>query len=206
MTQATTTHTNTLRRAHPTAVRAALRSCVRRLIKQTDGSTSSPPTGTGSLQADNNITQFIYGDVASGLNGLLSKIIYPTLSQTLQYDQRDRITQSTDAAAGSALALDAATSQTTKNQYDAAGHQTAVTDPAARSTGTRYDALGRVNQTTDASTGSAQAPAGGLTQYGYDARGNLISVTDANGNIHRYAYDRLDRMVMEIRPLGQFQE
>lgn len=24
-----------------------------------------------------------------------------------------------------------------------------------------------------------------------------------SGNIHRFAYDRLDRMVLEIRPLGQ---
>jgi RHS repeat-associated protein len=151
------------------------------LAKQTDG--------------NNNVTQFVYGDVASGFNRLLVKIIYPTLSQDLQYDQRNRITQSTDTAAGSAIALDGASSQSSKNQYDAVGNLTVVIDPANRNSGTRYDSLGRVNQTTD--------PANGTTQYGYDARGNLVSVQDAKGNTHRFAYDRLDRMVMEIRPLGQ---
>jgi RHS repeat-associated protein len=152
-----------------------------RLIKQTDG--------------NNNVTQFVYGDQASGFNRLLVKIIYPTLSQDLQYDQRNRITSSTDTAAGSAIALDGASSQSTWNQYDAAGNTTVVTDPANRNSGTKYNGLGQIVQTTD--------PANGTTQYGYDARGNLITVQDAKGNIHRFAYDRLDRMVLEIRPLGQ---
>ncbi len=152
-----------------------------RLVKQTDG--------------NNNVTQFVYGDVASGLNGLLVKVIYPTLTQDLQYDQRNRITSSTGSAAGSAIALDGSASQTTKNQYDAAGNLTVVTDPAGRSTGTTYNAFGEITQTTD--------PANGVTQYGYDARGNLISVKDAKGNTHGFEYDRLDCMVKEIRPLGQ---
>jgi RHS repeat-associated protein len=183
MMQPTTHNANKTRCAHPAVVRAVLRSrvCGVRLTKQTDG--------------DNNVTQFIYGDQASGLNRLLARIIYPTLSQDLQYDQRDRITKSTDTSAGSALALDASPSQTTTNQYDATSNLTAVTDPATRTTATKYNGLGQITQTTD--------PSGGITQYGYDARGNLTSVTDAKGNIHRFAYDRLDRMVMEIRPLGQ---
>jgi len=160
-----------------------------RLTQQTDG--------------NGNVTQFQYGDQASGLNGLLTRIIYPTLSQDLQYDQRNRITQSTDASTssaqagdtGSALALDGAPSQTTRNQYDRAGRLTQVTDPAGRTNGTTYNAHGEITQVTD--------PAGNSTRYGYDARGNLTSVTDANGNTHRFDYDKLDRMVKEIRPLGQ---
>ena len=152
-----------------------------RLIKQTDG--------------NGNTTQFQYGDQASGLNGLLVKIIYPTLSQDLQYDQRDRITRSSDTAAGTALALDNGATQTTSHQYDAAGNLTQVTDPAGRNNGTRYNAHNEITQSID--------PAGNTTDYGYDARGNLISVTDAKGNTHRFDYDKLDRMVKETRPLGQ---
>jgi RHS repeat-associated protein len=152
-----------------------------RLVKQTDG--------------NGNVTQFVYGDQASGLNGLLIKIVYPTLNQDLQYDQRNRITRSTDSATGNALALDGASNQTTQSQYDAAGNLTDVTDPAARNTSSSYNAFGEITRSTD--------PAGGATQYGYDARGNLVTVTDAKGNIHRFEYDKLDRMVKEIRPLGQ---
>ncbi len=152
-----------------------------RLVKQTDG--------------NNNATRYIYGDQTSGPNGLLAKIIYPTLSRDLQYDRRDRIVGTTDSSAGAALALDASPAQTTRNTYDRAGNLTAVTGPANRTTATSYDGLGQVTRTTD--------PEGNSTGYGYDARGNLISVTDAKGNTHRYEYDRLDRMVKEIRPLGQ---
>jgi len=144
---------------------------------------------------NSNVTQLVYGDSTSGLNRLLAQVIYPTLSQTLKYDNRDRITQSTASAAGTALALDGSPTQTTQNQFDAAGNLTTVTDPAIRATATKYNGLGQTTQTTD--------PAGGITRYGYDARGNLISVTDPKGNIHRFSYDRLDRTVMEIRPLGQ---
>jgi large repetitive protein len=152
-----------------------------RLIKRTDG--------------NNNVTQFVYGDSASGLNGLLNKIIYPTLSQDLQYDQRDRIIQTTDSSAGLAQPLDGSPNQTTINQYDSAGNLISMTDSAIRTTGIRYDALGQVSQTID--------PANGTTQYVYDPRGNLLTVTDAKGSSHRFEYDNLDRMVKEIRPLGQ---
>jgi RHS repeat-associated protein len=152
-----------------------------RLVKQIDG--------------NNNATQYQYGNAASAFNRLLVQIIYPTLSQTLQYDNRDRITQTVDSATGSALALDGSTTQTTKQSYDAASNLIAVTDPANRTTGTTYNAYGQVTQTTD--------PAGGITHYGYDARGNLSTVTDAKGNTHQYQYDRLDRLLKEIRPLGQ---
>ena len=152
-----------------------------RFVKYTDG--------------NNNVTQLIYGDSTSGLNRLLTKVIYPTRSQELKYDNRNRVTQSNASAAGIALVLDGSSTQTSKNQYDAAGNLTSVTDPASRSASTKYNAFGQASQTSD--------PAGGITQYGYDARGNLISVTDPKGNIHRFSYDRLDRMVMEIRPLGQ---
>ena len=152
-----------------------------RLVKQIDG--------------NNNLTQYQYGDAASGLNRLLINILYPTLSQSLQYDQRDRITRTTDAATGAALPLDGSPSQVTQHQYDKAGNLITETDPANRSTGTQYNAYGQATQTTD--------PAGGLTQYGYDPRGNLTSVKDAKGNTHRYQYDKLDRLVKETRPLGQ---
>jgi RHS repeat-associated protein len=152
-----------------------------RLVKQADG--------------NNNVTQFIYGDQATGMNRLLVRIIYPTLSHDLQYDQRKRIIQTVDTSAGAALALDASPTQTTLYQYERKGHHTATINPASRSTNTRYDGLGRVTQTTDT--------AGGMTQYGYDTRGNLTKLTDAKGNIHHFEYDRLDRMVREIRPLGQ---
>jgi YD repeat-containing protein len=39
--------------------------------------------------------------------------------------------------------------------------------------------------------------------HAHRSTGNLISVKDAKGNTHRYEYDKLDRMVKEIRPMGQ---
>jgi RHS repeat-associated protein len=145
-----------------------------RPIKYTDG--------------NKNVTQFQYGDAASGLNRLLTKVIYPTFSQDYTYDNRDRVTQASNN-------IDAGTQQTTAANYDNVGNLTKITDAASRSTATAYNAYGQVTQTTDAK--------GGITYYTYDARGNLSTVKDAMGNTHTFTYDKLDRMVKEARPLGQ---
>ena len=145
-----------------------------RLVKTTDG--------------NGNATQYVYGDEASGLEGLLTRIVYPTFAQELKYDTRNRVVQTI-------AVLNATTSHTTAIAYDAAGNQSSMTDPEGKVTQYSYDALNRLTKITD--------PANGVTEHAYDNRDNLTSLKDPRGQTHRFEYDKRNLKTKETRPLGQ---
>lgn len=145
-----------------------------RILKQTDG--------------NGNVTQNIYGDIDSGLDGLLIRTIYPTYSQEFRRDTRGRITEVVDI-------VDANTRYSTKATYDVTGAITSNIDSEGKIKTYEYDALRRLIRITD--------PLQGITTYVYDNRNNLIRVQNPRGKSHRFEYDRRNLMIREIRPLGQ---
>lgn len=147
-----------------------------------DGRASKKIDGNG------NTTSYVYGDEASGLDGLLVKIVYPTFTQELKYNNRNRVSQTI-------AILDATTRYTTTTTYDAKGNVLTNTDAENKTTTNTYDALGRLKTVTD--------PATGVTEYTYDQRDNLLSLKDPKGQTHRFTYDRLNRKLTETRPLTQ---
>ena len=121
--------------------------------------------------------------------GLVARILFPTFTRELHYDRRDRVISQTDI-------LDDNERETTRYAYDAAGNLITKTDPANRTTAYAFDNLGRTQVITDA------LPA--ETRFVYDNRDNLREVIDGNGNpAFRYEYDRNDRVIAELRALGQ---
>jgi len=141
-----------------------------------------------TIDGNNNAITSIYGDAQTGLEGLLTKTVYPTYTQELKYDTRNRPVQTIDI-------LNATTSHITAITYDAAGNRTAVTDPEGKTTQYTYDSLNRLVKITD--------PANGVTENTYDNRDNLITLKDPKGNAHRFEYDKTIRKTKEIRPMGQ---
>jgi RHS repeat-associated protein len=152
--------------------------------------TEYDPDGRVSKKIDGNgnVTTYVYGDEASGLNNLLVKIVYPTFSKEFKYDNRDRVTQTIDV-------LDLATRYTEVATYDAKGNPLTSTDKENKTTVNTYDALGRLKTSTD--------PATGVTILTYDNRDNLLNLKDPKNQIHRFTYDQLNRKLTEVRPLGQ---
>lgn len=140
------------------------------------------------IDGNGNATSYVYGDEASGLNNLLVKIIYPTFSQELKYDSRNRVTQTIDI-------LDSATHYTVTTTYDVKGNRLTNTDKENRTTSYTYDALGRLKTVIDAATG--------VTEYSYDNRDNLLSLKDPKNQTHRFTYERLNRKLTETRPLTE---
>jgi len=119
-----------------------------------------------------------------------STINFPTFTRTMTYDKRGRVSVITDI-------LDPYTSQSTTVAYDGIGNEVSTTDLAGRVTKNTYDALSRLATVTD--------PTGGVTAYTYDVFDNLLSVKGAKGNLaFRYEFDKANRKVKELRPMGQF--
>jgi RHS repeat-associated protein len=140
------------------------------------------------IDGNGNVIQYIYGDVASGLNELLVKTIYPTFAQEYKYDKRNRIVDTTDI-------MDTAMRYSRKTSYDAVGNVLTATDPNNKTTINTYDNLGRRKTVTD--------PLQGVTQYTFDNRDNLIALADPKQQPHRFTYDRINRTRTEVRPMEQ---
>lgn len=134
-----------------------------------------------------NITTYEYGAPGSGLEGLLTAVLYPTFREEYRYDPRGRKTQVRQV-------LDADNAQTTHLSYDATGQLIGHIRPGGATTIMRYDGLGRAIETIDA--------LGGKTKQSWDALDNPLTLTDANNNTHRFNYDANGRLISETRPLG----
>ena len=138
-----------------------------------------------------------------------------------EYDARSRLTFVTDAAgettrllydgAGRSIAEEDAAGNRVETERDPAGNPVRVTvhqrstgglvAPRAQTTEAAYDALDRLVLRVDAG--------GHATRWTHDARGNVLLVSDpqgpvpaggglnAPGNVRRFEYDALDRLVLE---------
>lgn len=141
--------------------------------------------------AGNVITLEYYAEAPTneGGAGLVARIVFPTFTRELHYDRRDRVISQTDI-------LGEHERQITRYAYDAAGNLITKTDPANRATTYVFDNLGRTQTITD--------PLPAETRFVYDNRDNLREVVDGNDNpAFRYEYDRNDRVIAELRALGQ---
>ncbi|MBI3560334.1 MAG: RHS domain-containing protein [Gammaproteobacteria bacterium] len=140
------------------------------------------------IDGNGNVTQYVYGDAASGMNNLLVKTIYPTYTQEYKYDLRNRIVESINLP-------DANTRLSSKSTYDAAGNIITTTDENAKTTTNTYDAFSRFKATADTLQG--------VITYNYDNRNNLLNVKDPKGQNNGFTYDRLNRKLSESKSLRQ---
>jgi RHS repeat-associated protein len=129
------------------------------------------------IDAENNTIQYSYA------NNLFHKVQTPTSTEIFEYDNLNRIKQTTQQA----------NSRNTirKMGYDQNGNSTSSTDAQDKTTGYEYDSLNRVKKITDAE--------GGITEFTYDARDNLLQVKDPENRLTIYTYDKNDQMVTETK-------
>jgi RHS repeat-associated protein len=133
------------------------------------------------------------GTLAGQIGTLLApnQVQYPTFTQQIKYDARERPTNRTlihTNAQGNESLVSAVS-------YDKRGQVLSETDANSKPRSYLYSALGRLIEFTDA--------LGNKTKAQYDVRGNLIQLEDAKGHLTRFEYDRNDRLVKETLPLGQ---
>jgi RHS repeat-associated protein len=101
-----------------------------------------------------------------------------------QYDHKNRLTQTTNAAG-----------DVSTTAYDAVNNVTCVTAPDLNVTCNSYDALNRVVSVTDS--------IGLVSTASYDADDNRLTSGDGNGHVTSYAYDALNRQTTATDPLGK---
>ncbi len=130
-----------------------------------------------TIDGEGNATQFNYAD------GLLRSIQYPTYKEFLEYDNRNRIKQTTQQANSR--------NYVQKRGYDPLGNMADNTDAENNETIYDYDVLNRVKKITDAEEG--------VTEFFYDARDNLLQVKDPEGRLTIYTYDKNDRLRTETK-------
>lgn len=117
----------------------------------------------------------------------LKSIHYPTYSESLAYDARERVNLRTRAGNDRQYF--------TRYQYDKTGNLSEHTDAKGQPEQYQHDRLGRLIKIVDAEQGE--------TQLAYDARNNLLSVTDPEGRVTRYRYNRNDQRTAEIKPAAE---
>lgn len=141
------------------------------------------------LQTDysGNQTKYEYGLPNSSFAGLLTKVTYPTYSESYDYDNMGN-------AISVSQQLDNNTVLNSRNSYDQQGQIISQTDAAGRTSQSAYDALGQVTTDTDALSGK--------TLYQYDLVGNITTLTDQNGNQYHLKYDQNNNLIKETRTLG----
>jgi RHS repeat-associated protein len=159
-----------------------------------------------------------------------TRYTYNTAGQPLTItDPIGTVTQYTYDAAGNRLTAvaDAGAgrlNRTTSFAYDSRGDPLTVTDPRGNVTTFTYDDKRRPLTTTTPPTASAglvtastydpdgrvvqvrQSSAGTIlrtTSATYTPSGKTATATDANGNVTRFAYDLLDRLVSTFGPMGR---
>lgn len=117
----------------------------------------------------------------------LKNIHYPTYSETLDYDARERVSQRSRAGNDRQYY--------TRYQYDKTGNLSEHTDAKGQPEQYEHDRLGRLIKIVDAEQGE--------TLLTYDARDNLLSVTDPEGGVTSYRYNRNDQRTAEIKPSAE---
>ncbi|ARN20016.1 hypothetical protein A4W93_08865 [Piscinibacter gummiphilus] len=116
---------------------------------------------------------------------------YPTFSELVRFDERERPTSRTFLNPTSTGVEGLVTS----TKYDRNGNVTETTDAQGKTTFRAYDALGRPTSITNS--------LGKRLEFTWDTRSNLIAFKDFEGKVSSYTYDRANRMLTERSPLGQ---
>ena len=144
-----------------------------------------------------NVTEYSY-NIADGSNtGTLASLIdpaevkFPTFSKRLRYDQRDRTVNDTLINPG----VQGTATITSHVEYDKRGLPKTETDSYQKASFTVFNAFSQPTEALNRLNNK--------NQMLYDARGNLIQVTDALKHNYKFEFDRNDRVVKAILPLGQ---
>jgi RHS repeat-associated protein len=130
-----------------------------------------------TVDGEGNSTQFNYAE------DLLRSIQYPTYKELMDYDNRNRVKQTTRQANSR--------NYIQKRGYDPLGNMASSTDAQDNVTAYEYDVFDRVKKITDAE--------GGITEFTYDARDNLLQVKDPEGRLTIYTYDKNDHLLSETK-------
>lgn len=130
-----------------------------------------------TVDGEGNTTQFNYAE------DLLRSIQYPTYKELMEYDNRNRVKQTTQQANSR--------NYIQKRGYDPLGNMASNTDAQDNATGYEYNVLNRVKKITDAE--------GGITEFAYDTRDNLLQVKDPEGRLTIYTYDKNDSLLSETK-------
>lgn len=160
------------------------------LVTHTDGDNQETHFGydeRGRLNSisdsDGNVTKREYLDGVT--ENLVSAIDYPTYRQTYIYDKHLRQITSKEKVGDSDVKI-------MRTGYDGVGNIILRIDVKGQRTVLAYDNLNRLVSQTNSN--------GNVIGYKYDNRDNLLSVTKENGVLlHRYTYDRNNRVMTEIR-------
>ncbi|MBE1488907.1 LamG-like jellyroll fold domain-containing protein [Plantactinospora soyae] len=94
---------------------------------------------------------------------------------------------------------------TVNTAYDAFGQAVATRDALGNVRRTTYDRLGRpvmASQPVYAPPGVPVVPSAPTKKTSYDGLGNPVEVTDPRGNVTRFTYDRLNRVLTRDGPGG----
>ncbi|PIT54762.1 hypothetical protein BHC44_03235 [Snodgrassella alvi] len=151
--------------------------------------------------AAGNITSVEYGGKGSGLDGLIVKTLYPTYTETYNYNTIGLPTSVSQV-------LDNNTSLMTSISYNEQGLPASITNPDGSTFMARYDAYGNIIKTIDALGGeisnswdemgnleSITDPGGRSYTFSYDNNGNLIKETGTSGNQTEYIYNTVDQLI-----------
>ena len=134
-----------------------------------------------------NQISYEYGAPGTSQAGLLTKINYPTYSESYDYDNMGNTISVNQQ-------LDSNTQISSHSSYDQLGQQISRTDAANRTSQSQYNALGQITADIDALSGK--------TQYQYDLSDNLSTLTDAKGNQYHFEYDQNNNLLKETKTLG----
>lgn len=136
--------------------------------------------------AGNSLT-YQYGEKGSNLANLLVKIVYPTFSETYNYDALGNITEINQI-------LNANTTLTNRQIYDQSGLLTSIVDADLRTSQIKYNSLGQAVKSIN--------PLGYETSYMLNFLGNITQMTDANGNQYLFEFDNNNNLIKETKALG----
>lgn len=132
-----------------------------------------------------------YGAIGSGLEGLETRVFYPTYSEAFKYDELNRPAQISQT-------LDSNTSLVSHISYNKLDEVTHIIKPNNSSLIFEYDALGNIIKQIK--------PLGGETKQAWDIFGNITQVLDAKGNIYTFDYDKNNNLTKETYALGSIIE
>lgn len=140
-------------------------------------------------QVDNADNTFIYkyGEKDSSLAGLLATTVYPTFTETYNYDALGNNTEVNQW-------LDIDTVLNNHIIYDQLGLVNSTTNAANKTTQFKNNALGQEIKSINALSGEIS--------YSRDLFGNITNVTDAKGNQYRFEYDKNNNLIKETKALG----
>jgi RHS repeat-associated protein len=156
----------------------------KRLIKRTDAMGNATRYGyeLPSEEATTSSTR--------AFSRFATSITYPTYSKAIKFDAAARVTSKEFVFEK----LDGAGQFAQNRTYDSRGYLTR-SETAGKEIRLAYNLLGEVTEIMDA--------AGKSTKTLRDIHGNLIQIADADGRITRFEYDRMNRRIKQVLPLGQ---